>query len=765
VGGGRLNRGGLPALVWRGAGGLGAVGSVLAWSVLAGPMAAGAASQAMPPKPVARAALVTHSDTLRAAVQRVLGRSWGGQGGPSSAGSGPARWDGTSRAGSAGSQQGFSVAISGNVAVAGAPGVNGDTGSASLWQRQGGPFRQVATLPDPRRAKGDHYGWAVAVSSTKSGTYVAIGGNESNGKRDLVYIYKGSGKTWLLQATLPDPNSHSKDMYGEAMAISGTAFVVGAPGVTGNEGKIYIYQRSGHQWNLQATEGDPGDAANDLFGRSVSTSGDEVLAGAADAAYVFTNESGNQWTQTAVLRNPGSPKDNFGYAVNIDAAMAVAGAPGSAPGTGSPLSAGAAYVFTHKGSTWSSIKLTGPTGTKGDEFGYSITETSNKLLIGMPVYGKTSCGTVFTFAPNNNTWTFQGQVLDPSCSKGDEFGFSAALLGATGVIGAPNANDGDGAVFFLPLPPTSAEATLQDPGSTGVPAVAFSLAGSTLAAGDLDGSTYLWDVGNHTLTSTLRNPNGQGVFGTAFSPDGNTLAVGTANKKYTTGSIYLWHISPRKLTTLHDPDGHGVDAIAFSPDGKILATAGDDDGNIYLWDVSSRKVMATLTDPASQGVNGVAFTDDGAYLASADSNGHAYVWDVSSKALVANMTDPATKGVNGVAFSPNGHLAVADGNGHAYVWEAPGKIIATLTDPASQSVDGVAFSPNGAALATTTINKTVTESGVCVWDVATSSLIATFHDPGSEGAFRLAYSPDGNTIAVGDGNAHTYLWDMSWFSS
>ena len=39
---------------------------------------------------------------------------------------------------------------------------------------------------------------------------------------------------------------------------------------------------------------------------------------------------------------------------------------------------------------------------------------------------------------------------------------------------------------------------------------------------------------------------------------------------------------------------------------------------------------------------------------------------------------------------------------------------------------------------------------------------AVFTDPDSAGEFRLAFSPDGSTLAVGDANANTYRWNMSW---
>jgi WD40 repeat protein len=677
--------------------------------------------------------------------------------------------------GPAGSHEGFSVAISGNYAVVGAPGAVNDTGAAYVyqWANQGGAntWSKVATLPDPRKAKNDGYAWAVAISSTEAATYVAVGGNEQNGKRDFIYIYEGSGKTWRREASIADPGSNSTDLYGEAMAVSSTVLVVGAPGINGNMGTIYLYDRSGRRWNLQAAEVDPGDASGDTFGRSVSTSGDEVLAGAVGLAYVFTNVSGNKWTETAVLRNPGAAKDNFGYAASLDATTAVIGAPGGVPGTriGSPPSAGAVYVFTRKGSAWSAPeKLTAPAGIKGDEFGISATDTGAGLLIGMPVYGTVNCGTAFTFALINGAWVFQKQVLNPTCAKGDQFGFSAAISGALGIIGAPGANNGEGAVFFPSLPPTSPEATLHDPGGRGDPAVAFSADNTILAAGDLNSRTYLWNVASRTVTAELHSPNRQGVFALAFSPDLTTLAVGTGNGNSTNHVLYLWNLSSDTVAaTLSEPGTGGIGGLAITADAAIIA-AGDDNGSTYLWDAPTDTLLnPLLRAPASEHVNGVAFNQDGTTLAVADNTGNTFLWNVPTMTLIATLPDPGSQGVNGVAFSPDGTtLATADANGNAYLWNvASGTLIATLHDPASKSLSGVEFSPNGMAIATATTNNTQAQSGISVWNVPTRSLIATFSDPASTGVYELAFTPDGSTVAVGDVNGRTYLWDMSWLDS
>jgi WD40 repeat protein len=67
----------------------------------------------------------------------------------------------------------------------------------------------------------------------------------------------------------------------------------------------------------------------------------------------------------------------------------------------------------------------------------------------------------------------------------------------------------------------------------------------------------------------------------------------------------------------------------------------------------------------------VALTSNGNFLATADGNGHAYIWDLSTRRIVATLPDLNSKGVLAVAFSPAGHLAAGDANGSTYI-SAPG---------------------------------------------------------------------------------------------
>jgi WD40 repeat protein len=273
-------------------------------------------------------------------------------------------------------------------------------------------------------------------------------------------------------------------------------------------------------------------------------------------------------------------------------------------------------------------------------------------------------------------------------------------------------------------------------------------------------SIDLWDVATRTITATLSDPATDGIHALAFSPDGRTLAVGDYN-----GTTDLWDVATRTMTAaLAEPDAALTDAVAFSPDGHSLATA--DIAGTYLWDVTTHKVAATLPDPGGfgslTGVSAMAFEPTGEILATGIEQGpdagDTYLWNTATRKVIGTFSDPATDGIHTLAFSPDGRtLAVADNNGSIYMWNvATRKLAAALPDSGASAL---AFSPDGAALAIS--YGTGTHAGTTeLWDVATHRLAATLRDPASDGVGTLAFSTTA-TLATGDGNGHTYLWHVT----
>lgn len=289
-----------------------------------------------------------------------------------------------------------------------------------------------------------------------------------------------TAKDTLIQtptATLsPTPTSEkiaandgdAEDRFGwsTALARDGSTALIGAPHDDSNgsqAGSAYVFTTSGGGWAQQAklTPGD-GDSG-DIFGRSVSLSGDgsTALIGTygddpngsnAGSAYVFATHT-EEWTQQAkLIPDDGDTGDWFGRSasLSVDGSTALIGAPTDEDPNGTW--AGSAYVFTTSGGDWlQRAKITPDDGDSDDRFGMSVALSANGLtaLIGADNDDDpngTKAGSAYVFTKNGGDWTQQAKLTPDDGDSEDWFGRSAALAGdgGTALIGAALDEDPDG---------------------------------------------------------------------------------------------------------------------------------------------------------------------------------------------------------------------------------------------------------------------------------------------------------------------------------
>ncbi|HEV3363408.1 MAG TPA: FG-GAP repeat protein, partial [Acidimicrobiia bacterium] len=255
---------------------------------------------------------------------------------------------------------GTSVALSGDTAVVGVPyddiaadGLNNE-GSAYVFVRTGTTWAKQARLTALDAAGGDEFGWSVAVS----GDTAVVGApydDAAGGADGAARVFVRSGTTWTQQALLTGSHPvNAFDEFGWSVAVSGDTAVVGAPrdedkGV--NTGSASVFVRSGTTWALQAKLTAADAAPNDNFGYSVAVSGDTAIVGApydddagadSGSAAVFVR-SGTTWSRQVKVSAPeASAGDRFGWSVAVDGDTKVLGAPGD---DDAGADSGSAYVF------------------------------------------------------------------------------------------------------------------------------------------------------------------------------------------------------------------------------------------------------------------------------------------------------------------------------------------------------------------------------------------------------------------------------------
>ncbi len=292
----------------------------------------------------------------------------------------------------AGAQFGQSVALSGDTLVVGAP-LDRPTpaafqgGSAYVFTRSGTAWTQQAKLVSAQPSFQGNFAGSVAVNGD-----TAVIGSARNER--AAYVFTRTGSTWAQQARLVDPSPDPAVQFGTSVSVRGDTVAVGAvdlsPDVT-PKGAAFVFQRTGITWAQQARLAPAFQQLGDRFGLSVALEGDLVLVGAplADTPLVDSGRvdafgrTGTAWAALGSLTpNEPSTGSRFGTAVALQLGTALVGAPLDDTGA---LDAGAAYVFTANGATWSQLaKLQAPAPLPNDQFGFSVAANSVAAAAGAP---------------------------------------------------------------------------------------------------------------------------------------------------------------------------------------------------------------------------------------------------------------------------------------------------------------------------------------------------------------------------------------------
>jgi hypothetical protein len=236
---------------------------------------------------------------------------------------------------------GRAVALSGGVALVGAPAADGDLsndlGAAYVFRLRDGKWVQEARLLAADAASGDRFGEAVAIDGTRAiiGSPQDDDGGFASGS---AYVFDFDGKSWVQQPKLTSPKSDFGDRFGESVSVLGDVAAVGAPGDDDEQtpgGAAFVYRRTDSEWQEEARLAAADGQTSDRFGEALALAPGSLVVGApsrdtvADdegAAYVFADDAGT-WVPGATL-TPGVPtlEAQFGASVASDA-YTLAGAP------------------------------------------------------------------------------------------------------------------------------------------------------------------------------------------------------------------------------------------------------------------------------------------------------------------------------------------------------------------------------------------------------------------------------------------------------
>ncbi len=377
----------------------------------------------------------------------------------------------------------------------------------------GMPGAEYTYIKASNTESGDQFGHSQAISADGltlavgaynedgSGTGINPTSNNALGNSGAVYVYTriSTISLWTFQAYIKASNPDGSDWFGFAVALNGNGntMVVGAfledgsgtginptaNNLAGDAGAAYVFTRSGSTWTQQAYIKASNTGGADWFGRFVALSSDgntmavsshledgsgtgvnptdNNLAPNAGAVYVFSR-SGSTWTQQAYVKSLHTQAvDYFGGALDYYSAPSIAlsddgntlavgsiGEDGSGTGinpvhNNSAGSAGAVYIYTRSGATWTSQAYIKASNTgANDFFGESVALSSDGNTLAVGAFWEDGSGTgpnpasnnsapdagaVYVYTRSGSTWTHQAYLKASNPDVGDYFGTAVAL--------------------------------------------------------------------------------------------------------------------------------------------------------------------------------------------------------------------------------------------------------------------------------------------------------------------------------------------------
>ena len=369
------------------------------------------------------------------------------------------------------------------------------------------------------------------------------------------------------------------DTFGNRVSLSGNRALVGASHhreVGGFSGSAYVFAFDGTSWieeaKLAASDASPGD----LFGFSVSLSGDRALIGAVginfaggcgESAYIFEFD-GVSWEETAkFIASDTVCGDDFGWSVSLSGDRALVGASGY---DDAGPNYGAAYIFAFDGTSWiEEAKLLASDGRPGDRFGNSVSLSGTRALVSAPLDGNADVGpnhgSAYVFAFDGTSWIEEAKLTASDAAAYDIFGGRVSLSagasypGGRALVGAENGDAGapdSGSAYIFVFDGTTwteeAKLTASDASAFDNFGRSVSLSGGRALVGatsDGPGSAYVFvfDGTSWIEEAKLRASDAAGgdFFGSSVSLLGNRALVGALHDDdagESSGSAYIFDL-------------------------------------------------------------------------------------------------------------------------------------------------------------------------------------------------------------------------------
>ena len=318
---------------------------------------------------------------------------------------------------------------------------------------------------------------------------------------------------WFQEAYIKAANASVDDYFGQSVSLSGDTVAVTAHlddenlavivnGTTApnnggalESGAVYVYKRTGNNWEQQAYIKGSNNQAYHYFGNRVSISGNTLAvghvnddsnsrtivngtsssagsAGASGAVFIY-ERTGDNWVQQAFIKALNADGgDRFGANFSLSGNTLAVGAYDESeaynyivngtvlPNANNSRDSGAVYIYRRNGSVWSHESYIKARNRQNDEeFGASLSlsgdtlavgllrEDSNQLSItnGTDVSFDNSTsdtGAVYVYKRRGTIWAQEAYIKGSSLGNSDYFGVNVTLSNNLLAVGATGEDSG-----------------------------------------------------------------------------------------------------------------------------------------------------------------------------------------------------------------------------------------------------------------------------------------------------------------------------------
>ncbi len=526
---------------------------------------------------------------------------------------------------------GNSVSISGDYAIVSTyrDSDNGaESGAAYIFQRNGAQWTEVKKITPSDGAAGDRFGYSVSIS----GDLAIVGAKDDDDNGSIsgsAYIFarnQGGTDNWGEFKKLLAGDGDEGDNFGYSVSINGDYAIVGAwpdeangPPGTGSAYIFFRNQGGSDNWGevkkLLAGDGATGTS----FGWSVSINGDFVIVGATSgsgnvfgsgAAYIFARNQGgsDNWGHVKkVFASDGALSDSFGNSASINGDYAIVGARKD-DDYGS--SSGSAYIFARNqggADNWGEVKkVTASAGAANDTFGNSVSINGNYAIAGAPGWVRGGVGAAYIFARDEGGADNWGQLKKLNASdaaRNTEFGYSVSYDGGDVLVGAPTDNNNNGtgagaAYFYTPSPPVADAGAYQ----TICAGQSVPIGGSPTGSGGNGGPyTYSWTPTTGLDDATAANPNASPAATTTYTVEVSETSTGLS----ATDDVVVT-VNPSPVADA----GTDIDIVIGSSTaiGGSPTASGGTAPYTYSWTPTTGLDDATLANPTATPTDTTTYT-------------------------------------------------------------------------------------------------------------------------------------------------------------